>query len=108
MQDQYMKDNKPIRLRWYDPINQQFIKAGVGFYNGSFGDYTLKLNMNRGKVYLRPCSFEDNQTQYRVEEVKHENGKVIKETVGVAYSDESTKDTIHIKLGGFSDILILG
>jgi len=101
-------DSKPLRLRWYDYERHQFFTAGIGFYNGSYGDYTLKLNLGRGKVYVRPTSYEDNQTRFRVEEVKQENGKVIKEIIGTGYLDESTKGTIHIKLGGYSDILILG
>jgi hypothetical protein len=44
----------------------------------------------------------------KVEEVKQENGKVIKEMVGSGYMDVSTNGSIHIKLGGCSDILILG
>ncbi|MFP5519917.1 MAG: hypothetical protein ACLGGX_08435 [Bdellovibrionia bacterium] len=101
-------ESKPIRLRWYDPENQRFFQAGVGFYNGTFGDYTLKLNLGRGKVYLRPVSYEVEQTRFRVEEVKNENGRTIKEEVGFGVLDETTKGSIHIKLGGCSDILILG
>lgn len=108
MQNKNMIGSKPLPLRWYDSSIQQFFTAGIGFYNGSYGDYTLKLNLGRGKVYLRPMTYEDNQTRFRVEEIKNENGKVIKDVVGIGYLDESTKGTIHIKLGGYSDILILG
>ena len=99
---------KPIRLRWYDPTTYETFQAGIAFYNGTYGDYTLKLNLGRGKVYLRPVSFEDEQTFFRVEEVKQENGRVIKETVGSGVMDESTKGAVHIKLGGCADVLILG
>lgn len=99
MQNKNFYESKPIRLRWYDFNIKQFFTAGIGFYNGTHGDYTLKLNLGRGKVYLRPVSFEENQTQFRVEEVKVENGKVIKEIVGSAYMDEATNGSIHIKLG---------
>lgn len=100
--------SRPLRLRWCDFGNKQFFSAGIGFYNGAYGDYTLKLNLGRGKVYLRPVSFEENQTRFRVEEVRQEHGNVTKETVGSGYMDESTNGSIHIKLGGCSDILILG
>jgi len=100
--------DKPIRLRWYDPYTQQFFSAGVAFYNGTFGDYTLKLNLGRGKVYLRPVSFQDEQTRFRVEEVRKENGKVQKDEVGFGVMDETTKGGIHIKLGGCADILVMG
>ena len=103
-----MVDSKPLRLRWYDPQLDLFFPAGIGFYNQGYGDYTIKLNMGRGKLYLRPVTFEDNQTQFRVEEMRQENGKVIKGDVGNAFMDESTNGTIHIKIGGYSDILILG
>lgn len=102
------RDTKPIRLRWYDSYSQKFYQAGVAFYNGSFGDYTLKLNLGRGRVYLRPESFQDEQTRFRVEEVKQENGRVLKEMVGSGVMDETTKGSIHIKLGGCADVLILG
>lgn len=108
MQNKDIVESKPLRLRWYDFDIKQFFTAGIGFYNGTYGDYTLKLNLGRGKVYLRPVCFEENQTRFRVEEVKQENGKVIKEMVGSGYMDESTNGSIHIKLGGCSDILILG
>lgn len=108
LQNKEMTGSKPLRLRWYDYHLKQFFTAGIGFYNGSYGDYTLKLNLGRGKVYLRPESYDENQTRYRVEEVKQENGKVIKEVIGGGYMDESTNGSIHIKLGGYSDILILG
>ena len=101
-------ESKPLRLRWYDYNIKEFFTAGVGFYNGTYGDYTLKLNLGRGKVYLRPVAYEDNETHYRVEEVINGNGTVIKETIGSGYMDESTNGTIHIKIGGCSDILILG
>lgn len=101
-------DHKPIRLRWYDPNNQKFYQAGVGFYNGSYGDYTLKLNLGRGKIYLRPISYEVEQMRFRVEEVKVENGRTVKDEIGFGVIDESTNGSIHIKLGGCSDILILG
>lgn len=99
---------KPIRLRWYDPLDQKFYSAGVAFYNGNYGDYTLKLNLGRGKVYLRPVSFEDEQTRFQVEELKNEKGKTIKEVIGQGVMDEATKGSIHIKLGGCADVLILG
>ena len=108
LQNKNMVESKPLRLRWYDYDMKEFFTAGVGFYNGSYGDYTLKLNLGRGKVYVRPVSYHDDQTRFRVEEVKQENGRVIKEVVGSGYMDESTNGSIHIKLGGCSDILILG
>jgi hypothetical protein len=108
LQNKTLVGSKPLRLRWYDFNIKQFFTAGIGFYNEAFGDYTLKLNLGRGKVYLRPTSFDENQTYFRVEEVKQENGRPIKEVVGNGYMDESTNGSIHIKLGGCSDILILG
>ena len=101
-------NSNPLRLRWYEFTTGEFFKAGVAFYNERFGDYTLKLNMNRGKIYVRPFLFEDENTCYRVEEVKIENGRLIKEEVGYGVMNKSTEEKIHIKLGGYSEILILG
>jgi hypothetical protein len=102
------ESNEPIPLRWYDPISRQSFAAGVAFYNGSFGDYTLKINVCRGKFYLRPTSFQDQQTRYRVEKLEKYNGSVTKEIVGHGVMDESTKGKIHVKLAAYSDVLILG
>ena len=101
-------DSRPIRLRWYDYDLKEFFTAGIAFYNGRYGDYTLKLNMGRGKANVRPVSYQDDQTRFRVEELKQENGRVIKDVIGSGYMDPSTNGSIHIKLGGCSDILILG
>ncbi len=103
-----LEDSSRLRLQWYSYEDRMFFTAGIGFYNGSYGDYSLKLNMGRGKLYLRPVSFEDGQTRFRVEEVKQENGRVTKEVVGFGLMDETTKGKIHIKIGGYSDLLILG
>jgi len=103
-----MVDSRPIPLRWYCHESQKYFTAGIGFYNGTYGDYTLKLNLNRGRLNLKPVSFENEKTQFRVEELKQENGKSIKDMVGIGEMDETTRGKIHIKLGGYSDLLILG
>lgn len=103
-----MVDSRPIPLRWYCFDSQMYFTAGVAFYNGTYGDYTLKMNMNRGRLNLKPASFENEKTQFRVEELKQENGKSIKDMVGIGEMDETTNGKIHIKLGGYSDLLVLG
>jgi hypothetical protein len=85
-----------------------YFTAGIGFYNLAYGDYTLKLNLGRSKLNLRPVSFENDQTKFQAEEIKQENGKKIKDVVGFGQMDDATKGKIHIKLGGYSDLLILG
>lgn len=101
-------DSKPLKLQWYCEELQSYFAAGVGFFNGNYGDYTLSLNLGRGKIYVRPQSFEDGQTKYRIEEITKTNGRTIKNTVGVGYMNDETRNKIHIKLGGYSDLLILG
>lgn len=108
MKNEKNMDKKPMLLRWYDSHSQQFFSAGVAFYNAAYGDYSLKLNLGRGKVYLRPTAFDENYTHFKVEEVRQENERIIKNIVGWAYMDGSTNGRIHIKIGGYSDTLVLG
>jgi len=108
--NEQIKQTRPQLLWWFDKQSKRNIPAGVAFYDESFGEYRLKLDINPDtQYYLRPTGAQNEMVEYRAEVVIKKDGKFHqRKVVGVGYSSKETDGDIFIDFGPFSKTLVLG
>ena len=107
---QQAKEEKKVpalRLWWVD--EKKSSPAGVAFYNETFGEYQLKINILPDTAfYLRPVSWEEGGGQYRVDVVIKKGGKFkCRRPVGKGHSGVEDEDKIIIELEPYTKLLVL-
>lgn len=105
-----IKENQAHHLWWFDKEQERYLPAGVAFYEESYGEYRLKIDVHpENQYYLRPILSTESGTQYRVEVVIKKKGKFKdRKAVGEGYTNQSTHGDIFINIGPYTRVLILG
>ena len=101
-------DDAPETFKlWWRGKKRNF-PAGVAFYDEKFGEYALKLDMHQGaSFYLKPVSWENSATYYKVEVAIKRGGKFkFRRLVGDAFG-ESIEGYIQINLWAYEKQLVL-
>lgn len=102
-------DNESYVLWWKDEKNNKYYPAGVAFYEPSYGEYRLKIDlMPEVHLYLRPISTQNDVILYRVEVVIKKNGKFNRRTsVGEGVSNSEKNRDVIINLYAHCRELVL-
>ena len=107
MKDLKMKNKSRTEnfyLWWVEEKTKKRYFAGVAFREEEYGEYRLKIDCypNR-RLYLKDYKTQDDAIIFRVEECKKLGNRVLRNTLGCAYSSRETKGDIEMVIAPHFD-----